>query len=854
MKPRLIGSILILIVILALVLPGAYGASINIRHNGGTISAQITTALGGTASATGLATSNTGNVEFKGTDAKKVQICGRWDAKRTSTFSEVGLLLKNADSYDAIVNGHQSDVTQKTDASLDLSTSADYVDAYAKSGTAKKYEAGVDMTVAMGSADVNLDTAADGGARSASAQFTTDPTLSDTIIGDHIDTHGWFKGGVNADVNAHVDDGLISAYAIAVLTGNSIGGQVYQKANGPVFDDINGQYVKLTTSSSGVINGMSKEIKASTEITNGGVIGYSNGVTYAPTSTPSYIGGQGFVYANTGSDKDSSIAIDNKYTQSLYKTQIESKATVNGPGAISLYGSSIDADPSITQGASYANAGVPNHQGGVSFDESYTRSGLYGLGTQTFTSHTSVGNGEIDGYSGASGTGIDPLHPTEVGTENSFDNAYAEFITIDDLYTTSLPVLSKYYKEAKVTGTDGLFYNNGADLLSNMLNVHGASTFDPSLLPANPNDVKIYGQITPDTTDGIEGMTVHADAWWKYNNHLSDGFNWNDPTTFNNFFIANADPFAGVGHLVTNTGGDTQFPGADSIQAALNNVPSLNDNDIYLLDATYTGNGNIGVDNSKVAGTPSFNLYGAGYWMGDPSQDSTIDACYWDNILNLYSNAGSNDNTFNIRNVDFNNGLTRGSGGAIIMSQTGGHNTEVNIYDSNFNNNWAESNGGAIYNYYGTLNTHNTNFNSNEAYQNAGGAIESEFGIVNVDGGAFSHNDAYTYGGAINIYAGSLTTKGVDFEGNWYEKYGGAAAVSNGATYTSTDDTFNCNSAFVNGGAIWEDTGAQLYTNYDTFTNNVAGDLKGGAIKYHGVWVDTGSTFSGNSPDDYDNL
>jgi len=70
-------------------------------------------------------------------------------------------------------------------------------------------------------------------------------------------------------------------------------------------------------------------------------------------------------------------------------------------------------------------------------------------------------------------------------------------------------------------------------------------------------------------------------------------------------------------------------------------------------------------------------------------------------------------------------------------------------------------------------------------------------------------------------------------------------AIFNGGTLTSTNDTFNNNTADYLGGAIFNDDGTLTVTN-DTFNNNSAIDY-GGAIYNSGNLVITNSTFNSNN-------
>jgi hypothetical protein len=154
MKPRLKRSLVILMIVLALALPGAYGANFVGNDNGGSYTASVRAATGGAVSLTSIGSANP---HFSGGAAKKVQFSKRWTTGG-NTFSEVGFLLRNTQSYDVTITGSKNNALETTNAQLSLQATADYIKAFGDSGTARLYKAGVDLTVYHGSADVIIQT------------------------------------------------------------------------------------------------------------------------------------------------------------------------------------------------------------------------------------------------------------------------------------------------------------------------------------------------------------------------------------------------------------------------------------------------------------------------------------------------------------------------------------------------------------------------------------------------------------------------------------------------------------------------------------------------------------------------
>lgn len=153
--------------------------------------------------------------------------------------------------------------------------------------------------------------------------------------------------------------------------------------------------------------------------------------------------------------------------------------------------------------------------------------------------------------------------------------------------------------------------------------------------------------------------------------------------------------------------------------------------------------------------------------------------------------------------------------------------------------NTATEKGGAIFNSddkmgaEGDLILNNVDLKDNKA--NFGGAIWNE-GTLTVNGGSFANNTANYSGGA--IYNGAHAAPG------------NASLTIDGTTFTGNSVTADFNTTKndnIAGGAIFNDTGAELNVKNATFTGNTS-SLKGGAIfNRDGEVTIENSTFKGNS-------
>jgi hypothetical protein len=850
MKLRLKGSLVILAIVLALALPGAYGANFVGNDNGGSYTAAVSA---GTNGAVSLNSIGSANPHFFGTDAKKVKFSKKWTVG--NTFSEVGFLLKNTQSYDVTVSGGKSNTLKQTNAELDLQATADYISAYGKSGTANLYKSGVDLSVNDGSADVKITTNADGIAKTTHAQLITnnDAGHNNAISGSDINTHAYFKGASTknsmGDVWTYIEDGSVTGlntYADSNL-GSGYAGQHLTSASG--------DYMRFSADVERAVAGKNKKAETSAVIYDGYISGYGNEVTdnvgIGPNMGHQYFSEAGTAYL---------ISIENIYTESGkgLKIQAEQDAYVNGAGTLTGYHCDIN-DPSVVQTVFDAYAGNPNNAGYVDFNGYYKQ--ITGSNTAQMSSETKVTNGNLQDFRGEASDNVYYIAGVHsFGTRQSLDTAHGSTIYLDNKYTDN----KKGYKETKVTATDPNLALGGT-----MTDVVGTASSD-----GTTPDTRVQGETS--------GLNTQVDAYKYYNQHQTASYLASN--TWYNYFLGYVDdPVAVVGHLVGYS---------ETIQHALDLAPNINgiDQNIFLRDHTYTGTGNKDIVNniaavgSNVAGEKSFTMWGAGSYIknyGGWAANSVIDneAAAGHRLFLLTSDVASQ--TFNFKNTDFNNGRG-GIGGAIDIATPGAtHASTVNIRDSNFNGNQAGW-GGAIENWIGdTLNVDNCNFDSNTASgaaDSAGGAIENTQGTVTVTNSHFTSNSA-NYGGAIaeddiagsattpvgviNVNTCTFTNNAATADGgaiaNYWTGNHGAATSPHGFTANVVSSTFTGNHA-ANGGAYYADGDTTTAMTGNTFTNNYAGTLptpagRGGAINIHqnghtASYSNTGYTYSGNLPND----
>ncbi len=253
----------------------------------------------------------------------------------------------------------------------------------------------------------------------------------------------------------------------------------------------------------------------------------------------------------------------------------------------------------------------------------------------------------------------------------------------------------------------------------------------------------------------------------------------------------------------------------------------------------------------------------------------TIDGNGSDRIFNV-----SASGTLSLGLVTLMNGKNA-NGGAILSA--GG---SINIAGSSLIGNQATSNGGAISS-SGSINIVGTNFSGNKADGN-GGAIEITGGdsTLTLAGSNFAGNIATGSGGAISVSAGAdisdvifsgniatgnatsggggifnngssggskLTLIRSSFNGN-LSPQGSGGALFNGSQATAlvSDSSFNGNIAgtpIANnrfGGAIYNQSQAQLALNRVTMLTNAAGGSGGGLANDKGTAIVTNTSFTAN--------
>lgn len=211
-------------------------------------------------------------------------------------------------------------------------------------------------------------------------------------------------------------------------------------------------------------------------------------------------------------------------------------------------------------------------------------------------------------------------------------------------------------------------------------------------------------------------------------------------------------------------------------------------------------------------------------------------------VYNLYG--GTIDINRTLFDSNYSNGATS-YGGAVANGYDAGTPAVMNITNSIFRNNYSVGSvvphGGAIFN-NGEININNTNFDSNYAL--------GEDGSYSYAGAFFNTTNGSSGGNAI--------ISNSTFSGN-YAKSGenGTAlggAVYNAASLTLNNTTFTNNYAespfYADGGAVYNEIGAELNINGSLFENNKISTQTqysaGGAIYNGGIMTVQNSTFRSN--------
>lgn len=274
-----------------------------------------------------------------------------------------------------------------------------------------------------------------------------------------------------------------------------------------------------------------------------------------------------------------------------------------------------------------------------------------------------------------------------------------------------------------------------------------------------------------------------------------------------------------------------------------------------ITDATFDGNkadfggaifntGTLTINGGSFEGNTADKAAGAIYNAADA--ELTVDGVTFASNSSAIAGAINNsDGTVTIKNSTFKGNDAGKSMGGAVRNNSGSapEKSIITITGSTFEGNKA-GNGGAVWNgSYGQVDITGSTFKSNTALAEngpgQGGAITNA-NAMTITGGSFANNTANYSGGA--IYNGahaapgkaSLTIDGTTFTGN-------------SVTATYSKDSTDPKKDNIAGGAIFNDTGAELSVKNATFTDNTS-SLKGGAIfNRDGVVTITNSTFKGNS-------
>lgn len=257
-------------------------------------------------------------------------------------------------------------------------------------------------------------------------------------------------------------------------------------------------------------------------------------------------------------------------------------------------------------------------------------------------------------------------------------------------------------------------------------------------------------------------------------------------------------------------------------------------------------------------------------------QNHTIDGNGIARIFNIASN------NVTLRNINFVNGYSNQSGGAVTFYKNGSvencnfinnsasyggaiylaEGAESNIEKSAFNGNYADNAGGAIF-IVSNATLDACNFTDNHAWSGGalyfqcngtvknliftnnsanltGGAVAFEFnGVVN--NSVFTNNNAQN-GGAVQFYQNGAVD-GCVFNGNRAENYGGAIIVDVIGKILNSIFTNNT-SRTMNAGAIYSSNNVSV--DHCNFTNNSAYQ-SGGAIQFYVTGYVISSLFISNS-------
>ena len=250
-------------------------------------------------------------------------------------------------------------------------------------------------------------------------------------------------------------------------------------------------------------------------------------------------------------------------------------------------------------------------------------------------------------------------------------------------------------------------------------------------------------------------------------------------------------------------------------------------------------NGTLTVNGGSFEGYKA-NVAGAIY--NAAGAELTVDDVTFANNSSVNNVAGAinnRDGKVIITNSTFKGNDSGTTAGGAIYNASGNLNTlgTITITGSTFEGNKA-GNGGAVWNGSdGKVEIADSTFKGNTAVAGIGqGGAITNADQMTITGGSFANNTANYSGGA--IYNGAHAAPGK------------ASLTIDGTTFTGnsvTADFSTTHNDKIAGGAIFNDTGAELNVKNATFTDNTS-SLKGGAIfNRDGVVTITDSTFKGNS-------
>ena len=298
-------------------------------------------------------------------------------------------------------------------------------------------------------------------------------------------------------------------------------------------------------------------------------------------------------------------------------------------------------------------------------------------------------------------------------------------------------------------------------------------------------------------------------------------------------------------NMVTVGNGKTTLTGGVAGSGTIDKLAIAEDGKTTITNAKLSGhvgralwnNGTLTVNGGSFESNKA-NVAGAIYNAADAAL--TVDGVTFASNSSAIAGAINNsDGTVTITNSTFKGNDAGKSMGGAVRNDSGDIQKDgtITITGSTFEGNKA-GNGGAVWNGSdGKVIITNSTFKDNTALAGIGqGGAITNADQMTITGGSFANNTANYSGGAIYNGANaagsqaSLTIDGTTFTGN-----------------SVTADFKTTNNDKIAGGAIFNDTGAELSVKNATFTGNTS-SLKGGAIfNRDGKVTITDSTFKGNS-------